>query len=181
MSSRPPFEGIIQQAQVTRYHLKDDGTIPNNDRLPLLVYQHALDLSTGDPAATCEAIFAANGWVGSWRNGIFSYHHYHSNAHEVLAIAQGRASVQFGGETGAVFSVGPGDVVIIPAGVGHKNLGSSPDLLVIGAYPPGPHCDLCRGQADERPQVLHNIAQVPLPGTDPIYGDQGLLFKYWGD
>ena len=73
----------------------------------------------------------------------------------------------------------PGDVVVIPAGVGHKNLDASRDLLVVGAYPPGQDWDLCRGATDERPWALGNIAKVPLPTTDPIYGEQGLLLAYW--
>ena len=88
----------------------------------------------------------SNGWGGSWRNGIFPFHHYHSTSHEVLGIARGSARVRFGGEKGQTVEVAAGDVVVIPAGVGHKNEGSSPDLLVIGAYPEGRDYDLCRGE-----------------------------------
>ena len=48
--------------------LPDDGTYPNNARLPLLIYRAAVRLPQGDPAAIFEDLFAANGWGGSWRN-----------------------------------------------------------------------------------------------------------------
>lgn len=165
--------------QVTAHLLKDDGAIPNNDKLPLLVYQAALKLSDDDPAAICEAVFAANRWGGSWRNGIYPYHHYHSTAHEALGICRGEARVQFGGEKGVILSVSRGDVVVTPAGVAHKNLGASPDLLVVGAYPPGQRWDLCYGKTSERPQALQNIVGVALPPTDPVYGAHGPLIDHW--
>jgi len=169
----------ILAPQLKTFFLKDDGRIPNNPLLPLLVYAGALQLPEPDPAAACERIFSANGWGSGWRNGIYSFHHYHSTAHEVLAIARGSARVQFGGESGPLIDVQPGDVVLIPAGVGHKNLGASRDLLVVGAYPTGQRWDLCRGTADERPWVLENIARVPLPTADPIYGKKGPLTTHW--
>jgi uncharacterized protein YjlB len=161
------------------YHFGDDGAIPNHPTLPLLLYQRVLTLPAQEPARACIALFATNGWGGSWRNGIYGYHHYHSTAHEVLAICSGEAQVHLGGETGSVLQVGAGDVVIIPAGVGHKNLGASPDFLVVGAYPPGQQPDLCYGRATERPQNLKNIAAVPLPTTDPLYGPAGPLLAWW--
>jgi len=51
------------------YRLNDDGAIPNNETLPLIVYRAALPPST-DPAGAFEALFARNGWSGGWRNGI---------------------------------------------------------------------------------------------------------------
>jgi uncharacterized protein YjlB len=177
--SNDSFKDVIQTPQVTAHLLKDDGVIPNNDKLPLLVYQAALKLPDDDPGAICEAIFAANRWGGFWRNGIYPYHHYHSTAHEVLGICRGKARVQFGGEKGVILSVNRGDVVVIPAGVAHKNLAASPDLLVVGAYPPGQRWDLCYGKAGERPQALQNIVGVALPPTDPVYGTQGPLIDHW--
>ncbi|MEX1018501.1 MAG: cupin domain-containing protein, partial [Litorilinea sp.] len=135
--------------------------------------------SAAQSAAQCEAVFGRAGWTNWWRNGIFAYHHYHSTAHEVLAIARGHARVQFGGEQGEIVPVRAGDVVLIPAGVGHKNLGASADLLVVGAYPPGQMWDLCRGAPGERPQVLTNIQAVPLPATDPVYGATGPRHVHW--
>ena len=79
----------------------DDGTIPNNPRLPFLVYRSAIDLSgTPDPEDVIERTFARHGWGDMWRNGIYPYVHYHSMIHEVLAVARGRARVQFGGPQG---------------------------------------------------------------------------------
>jgi uncharacterized protein YjlB len=173
------MDEFIRDPIVKRFLLEDDGKIPNNPRLPLLIYEGALQLPERKAAASCEEIFHSNQWGGSWRNGIYSFHHYHSTAHEVLAIARGTAQVHFGGENGPKLTVNTGDVVVIPAGVGHKNLGSSRDLLVVGAYPPGQTWDLCRGTEDERPWAIDNIAGVPLPSKDPIFGQQGPLIEDW--
>ena len=173
-------DGFIKECDVSPFHFRDDGVIPNNPTLPLLIYPQVLILDPHDPTATCEAIFNRNRWDRTWRNGIFSYHHYHSNSHEVLAIAAGEARVHFGGEAGRIIDVRAGDVVVIPAGVGHKNLGASADLLVVGAYPPGgPAWDLCRGRPEERARDLQNIAEVVLPPTDPLYGADGPLLSLW--
>jgi uncharacterized protein YjlB len=116
---------------------------------------------------------------GTWRNGIYSYHHYHSTAHEVLGCYRGSAKVQFGGESGIVEELSAGDVVIIPAGVGHKNLGASADFAVVGAYPRGQDYDMNYGKPGERPRADENIARVPLPETDPIFGKDGPLLRHW--
>jgi uncharacterized protein YjlB len=164
--------------QVDALRFDDDSAIPNN-RLPLLVYPGAVEASGADPARAFETRFAANGWRGSWRNGIYPFAHYHSTAHEVLGIARGEARIRFGGANGRVLTVRAGDVVVIPAGVGHQNLGSSPDLLVVGAYPGGADWDLCYGRPEERPRVLENIARVPLPAADPLHGEDGPLVEHW--
>jgi len=84
-----------------------------------------------------------------------------------------------GGESGITLSVKRGEVIIIPAGVGHKNLGNSSGFRVVGAYPPGPTWDMNYGKPDERPQADENIARVPLPPADPIFGSKGPLVEYW--
>jgi uncharacterized protein YjlB len=164
--------------QVDAIRFEDDGAIPNN-RLPLLVYPGVVAVTGPDPAAAFETRFAAHGWRGAWRNGIYPFPHYHSTAHEVLGIARGEARVRFGGGKGTVLTVRAGDVVVIPAGVGHQNLGASADLLVVGAYPGGADWDLCRGRPEERPRVLDNIAQVALPAADPVHGEDGPLLEHW--
>ena len=172
-------EGIVRTVEIAGHRFADDCAIPNNPDLPLLVYSGALNLPPDNPAAACETVFAANGWGGSWRDGIYPFPHYHSTAHEVLGVCRGEAKVRFGGNAGIVLTVRAGDVVVIPAGVGHQNLGGGADFLVVGAYPQGQRWDLCRGAADERPQVLDNIARVPLPAADPVYGPGGPLAEQW--
>ena len=167
-----------ERRRVEAIRFEDDGAIPNN-WLPLLVYPGAIELAGADPAAAFENRFAAHDWRGAWRNGIYPFAHFHSTAHEVLGIARGEARVRVGGARGRVLTIGPGDVVVIPAGVGHQNLGSSPDLLVVGAYPGGADWDLCYGRPEERPRVLANIARVPLPAADPVYGKDGPLLGHW--
>ncbi len=170
----PPLE----EKQVFARVLSDDGIIPNN-RLPLLIYSGALPPKEKSDAETAERVLGTNRWGGMWRNGIFTFHHYHSTAHEVLVVFAGSAEVQLGGEHGITRKVTAGDVIIIPAGVAHKNLGASKDFAVVGAYPSGQSWDLCYGKRAERPRVDRNIAAVPLPSSDPIFGAAGPLLNHW--
>jgi uncharacterized protein YjlB len=156
------------------YRFADDGRFPNSP-LPLLVYRGALP---PDPAVM-EQAFAANQWSNAWRDGIFSFHHFHSIAHEVLGIALCEVQVVFGGPSGQVVTVRAGDVVVIPAGVAHRNMGQSRELLVVGAYPGGAEYDIRRGDPDEHDAVLRNIAAVGLPACDPVSGHNGPLRKLW--
>lgn len=164
---------------VKTYWFEDDGRIPNNPDLPMLVYPRTLALDD-NPTAACRALFERNGWSGTWINGVFRYHHYHSNAHEVLGVVSGSATIQFGGPQGNVIEVQAGDVVVLPAGTGHCNQGASGDFRVVGAYPRGQEgYDLHTGQPDERPGVLENIRNVPLPESDPVQGESGALVHLW--
>jgi uncharacterized protein YjlB len=156
----------------------DDGDVPNNPSLPLIVYRAALE--TGPrAAAACEARFADNDWSAAWVDGIYSHHHYHSTAHEALGIVAGSVRVQLGGEGGKTVELRAGDVVVIPAGVAHKNNGASHDLMVVGAYPGGKTPDMCTPAAQGREQVRRNILQVSLPLCDPVYGKTGPLVERW--
>ena len=158
----------------------DDGSVPNNPRLPFLVYRSGIDLAgTPDPAEVIEKTFHKNGWGETWRNGIFPYVHYHSMIHEGLAVARGRAKVRFGGNKGEELDIVPGGVAVLPAGTGHQCLWASPDLLVIGAYPKTGRYDLCRGSKAEREKALRSIAKVPLPNSDPVFGETGPLMQLW--
>lgn len=152
----------------------DDGTYPNSG-LPLLYYEQALP----GGAAELEALFAANGWPPAWRASVFTYHHYHSTAHETLGVAAGEARLLLGGPEGREFDVTAGDVIVIPAGVAHRRLESSGDFLVVGCYPPGQDWDLLRGEAGDRPAADRNIARVPLPVSDPVAGANGPLLRHW--
>jgi len=154
----------------------DDGRYPNNAHLPVLFYEAALEPDAG--ADAWEERVAAHGWAGGWRNGIFSFHHYHSTAHEVLGVAQGEVTVQVGGPSGPHVGLSAGDAVVLPAGVAHRNVEAS-GLLVVGAYADGRDWDLKRGAPDDRPEADHNIEQVPRPSADPIYGRTGPLLQHW--
>jgi uncharacterized protein YjlB len=158
----------------------DDGVIPNNPYLPLLVYRRAINLAgTPDPERAIEEIFARNAWGDMWRNGIYPFTHYHSMIHEVLGIARGRARVRFGGNHGTEIEVAAGDVAVLPAGTGHQRAEQSPDLVVIGAYPPAGTYNLCRGTPREHGRARAAIPHVPLPAGDPVFGPQGPLTRLW--
>jgi uncharacterized protein YjlB len=157
----------------------DDGRIPNS-RLPFVHYRAAIDLTgSPDPERVIEKTFAANNWGGMWRNGIYAYVHYHSMIHEAMGVARGFARVRFGGEKGREIEVAAGDVVVLPAGTGHQCTRESPDLVVIGAYPPSGRYDLCRGSRAEHTKALVTIPQVPPPATDPVFGPKGPLLDLW--
>ncbi|MDO9414359.1 MAG: hypothetical protein Q7T81_17450 [Pseudolabrys sp.] len=164
------------------FHLTDDGAVPNNPLLPMLVYKQALDLTNSrDPEGAIEALFKDNGWgFGAWRNGIYPYAHYHSMIHEVLGIARGTATVRFGGDKGEVLELAPGDVAILPAGTGHQRLSDPAGLVVIGGYPATGTYNLCHGDKPaDRIAALKTIPHVPQPGSDPVRGRNGPLMALW--
>jgi uncharacterized protein YjlB len=162
------------------YKFTDDGRIPNNPTLPLVLYRGAVDLTgTPDPEQLIEKKFGTHRWGDMWRNGIYPYAHYHSMIHEVMGVARGRAKVRFGGENGQEIEILPGDVVVLPAGTGHQCLNHSPDLVVIGAYPPAGKYNLCRGSKAEHAKALASIPKVPPPTTDPVFGQKGPLIALW--
>ena len=97
---------------VETYVFDDDGAIPNS-RLPVLVH-HEIEAATEAPS--CERLFAENGWLGAWRDGIFPFHHFQSTAHEVLGIAGGHARVMLGGPSGESLEVRCGDVLVLAGG-----------------------------------------------------------------
>jgi len=163
--------------QIQQYHFKDDGIIPNNS-LPLLVYKFAFPIGES-LADVMEETFASHNWTNSWRNGVFPYHHYHSITHEVVGVYSGHAQLHLGGEQGEKIEVEAGDVIVIPAGVGHKKISASADFGAIGAYPDGKDYDLLTGKEGERPRADERIAAVPLPETDPVLGKEGGIAEYW--
>ncbi|MGN6483273.1 MAG: cupin domain-containing protein [Thermomicrobiales bacterium] len=163
---------------IESFILEDDGTFPNSP-LPVVLYRQAIALAANDPAASIEERFHDQGWEGVWRNGIFPYHHYHSTAHEALGIARGTVTVQLGGPHGKRLDLRAGDLVVLPAGTAHCNLGQSDDLLVVGGYPASQRPDLLRGEPDDRPAADETIANVPLPTTDPVLGEHGPLMELW--
>jgi uncharacterized protein YjlB len=164
-------------AEPLTFTFRDDGAIPNS-RLALLVYRDAVPAD----AAAIERIFAAHRWPPAWRDGVYGFHHFHSTAHEVLGVARGEVAVLFGGPGGEVLTVRAGDVVVVPAGVGHCNQGQSDDLLIVGGYPDnGPGPDLRRGAPAEHDAAVRAITAVTLPAADPVLGAAGGLRTLWCD
>jgi len=153
----------------------DDGIFPNS-KLPVLVYKRALAKS-GAPAF--EELFESNRWSAAWRNGLYAVHHYHSTAHEALGIYQGWVRARLGGDKGTVLTLEAGDILVIPAGVAHRNDGASADFKVVGAYPVGTGPDMQYGKPGERPGTDGNIAGVPRPAADPVHGKSGPLMRLW--
>jgi uncharacterized protein YjlB len=169
----------VKTAPVT-FKFADDGSIPNNAALALVLFRGAIDLAgSPDPEERIEKTFAANGWGQMWRNGIYPYVHYHSTIHEAMGIARGRATVRFGGDNGQAIELAAGDVVILPAGTGHQKLAQSAELVVIGAYPPTGTFNLCLGSKAERTTALTAIPKVPMPAADPVFGAEGPLLSLW--
>ncbi|WP_162055197.1 cupin domain-containing protein [Pontibacter pamirensis] len=168
----------MKEQTVTPLHLQPDGNIPNNQQLPLLLYRQVFADSNNLEHQFKEA-FAQHNWRGSWTNGVYDYHHYHSKSHEVLGVAAGSATIVFGGPGGEEVEVKAGDMVVLPAGTGHCRKSASSDFSVVGAYPGGQeNYDICT-QEDDMEEKKQHIKQVPLPGADPVAGKEGPLLLHW--
>ncbi|WP_018664684.1 cupin domain-containing protein [Heyndrickxia acidiproducens] len=160
------------EKDVSTVYFDDDGTIPNNPTLPVLLY-HSVFKGHEDQIKTT---FQKHNWKNNWEWTIFPYHHFHSNSHEVLGVSRGHAQVQLGGPNGKIFTVSAGDVMLLPAGTGHRLIESSDDFAVIGGYPNGRDYDLHRKETAE---LKENIRNVDVPETDPVYGSHGPVFEIW--
>lgn len=183
LASVMPLTGYAQETQpnVNIRSLTLDKTVGGvpNDRLPLLIYQQAVPANTPNADAYLTDLFAHNGWPVQWRYQIFTFTHYHTNTHELLGVSQGQAKVQLGGVTGPKATVQKGDVILIPAGVGHRQLSATDDFEVLGAYPNGLSPDLYHDDPSKLAQARKNIAQIAMPSTDPVTGKQGGIRQRW--
>jgi uncharacterized protein YjlB len=180
--ARPGKREVVARARKPNaFIFKDDGETPNNPELPLVVYRSAVYLNPSfDPAAIFEVLFNSNQWTDGWRSTMYGYNHLHTRTHECLGIARGTISARFGGRRGRTVRLKAGDVVIIPAGVGHKHVRQSRDLLIVGAYPANSgKYDEPRAKEVDREVAVRDIGRVRLPPSDPVYGKEGPLFSKW--
>jgi uncharacterized protein YjlB len=160
------------------YFVKDDGTFPNSS-LPILFYANVLKLPKLFAALSVKKLFQDNGWKNNWTQGIYTYHHYHSITHEVLGVCKGETVLLLGGENGITLFIQEGDLLILPAGVAHMNLGNEDDVTCVGGYPDGRDYDMNYGKPGERPKADNNIASLQLPETDPVFGKKSGLPEIW--
>lgn len=163
----------MQKEDIQVLYFEDDGRIPNNPNLPLVIYKAVFNEETVQKA---ESVLRRHDWSNSWTGGVFPYHHFHSTTHEVLVAVKGNAVLRFGGEQGADAVLQTGDAAVIPAGTGHKKLSGSSDFTVIGAYPGGRQYDT---KTEKNDRTSEEISRVPLPECDPFTGKTGPLLKLW--
>ena len=146
--------------------------IPNHPSYAVLVY-HDVDAAASGDSGAVKALFAQHGWGGSWVDGVFDFHHFHSTSHEALAVIAGAATLELGGPQGRAFDVTAGDVLVLPAGTGHRRTSASGGFTVVGAYPAGQEdYDLLRGDGAREVQAARErIAALGAPSEDPVGGD----------
>jgi uncharacterized protein YjlB len=86
------------------------------------------------------------------------------NAPDVRALF-----AEHGGPQGQAFEVSAGDVIVLPAGTGHRRATDRNGFQVCGAYPAGQEdYDLLRA-ADDAARA--RIAALPAPEQDPVGGE----------
>src|SRR3954447_19180068 len=153
------------------WHAPSGDRIPNHPRFAVLIY-HGVDAAAAG-ADAARALLAEQGWGGAGGGGGFDFHHFPSNAHEVLAVVAGSATLELGGPQGEAFEVAAGDVLVLPAGTGHRRAAAAGGFTVVGAYPAGQEdYDLLRG--DDPAEVAaarERIAALGAPPGDPIGGE----------
>ena len=164
--------------EVRKYHLLPTELVPNSPR-PLLHYKAIFpkkpNSSHCDPIEVWNA-FNNNEWEVSWifRYGPTQLSHYHSKAHECMAVLSGTATIRFGvadtsedldestdgsawEDGGVALNAEAGDVFVIPAGVAHKTYNTKPNakfkLLTPGT-----------GHGIEAQDVKEALVEIELTG-----------------
>jgi uncharacterized protein YjlB len=165
----------MKSIKIVPFFFNHDGIIPNS-KLPVLIYKNVLSDAIQEDL---EQTFKQNGWTNNWKDIILPYDHFHSTTHEVLGLLKGKARLMIGGKDGQEIIVETGDVIVIPAGVGHYSLDNSIDYQFVGGYPNGAAWDLKISLAENAATIMEEIAKIPLPNTDPIFGENGPLVDYW--
>jgi uncharacterized protein YjlB len=167
---------MMEKMNIIPFYFENDGVIPNN-KLPLLIYKNALQYLSDK---NFQYAFSKNNWTNNWQDIVLDYDHFHSNTHEVLGLAKGIARLKIGGDNGEIVLVETGDVIIMPAGVGHYSLDNSLDYQFVGGYPNGAEWNSILSLKNEDSiSIIEEILNIPIPDSDPIFGNKGPLFDFW--
>jgi uncharacterized protein YjlB len=159
------------------FMLEPHDWVPNNRKLPVIIYHRVLAPDSGDLAAAFEILFEGNEWPPQWRDGIFDYHHFHATAHEVLGVTDGSAEVIVGGPGGRLVKISAGDALLLPAGTGHCLQAFARHFQVVAGYPAGQQWDIRREALT--PQEQAAMEALPFPAMDPVDGKRGPLIEHW--
>ncbi|WVQ85747.1 hypothetical protein IAT38_007914 [Cryptococcus sp. DSM 104549] len=175
----------LSSLRVSSHQIPAWASFPNTSlhHLPILIYHSAYPASLS--ASSVESHLSSVGVVRpAWRFSMYRQHHYHSTTHEVLVVTSGAARLCFGGppekaNTGRVEVVAEkGDVMVVPAGVGHALLEDKGGFEMVGSYPVGAASwDKCTGSPGEKERVWGGIEKLNWFERDPVYGDEGPVLK----
>lgn len=154
------------------YTSKPEGRVPNS-RFPLLIHRGGIP---GGGEDAIKARFRENGWSNNWSYpGVYHYPHFHSTSHECLGCARGwmefSLSVGVGGWSRV--RVEAGDVIVMPAGVSHQQVGASEDIMMCGGYAGGRDWDNVQEaylSEDRYYAACKSIMALPIPDRDPVTG-----------
>ena len=173
--SKHGFDAVMTEYEA--FMLEPHDWVPNNRKLPIVIYWRALMPDSGNLAAAYEILFEHNAWPPQWRDSIFDYHHFHATAHEVLGVADGSAQVIVGGPRGRVLTLSAGDALLLPAGTGRCLQSFAGHFQVVAGYPEGQQGDIRREALT--PDELTAMEALPFPALDPIDGKHGPLVEHW--
>ena len=169
----------MERPAVSQLSLKPGAKMPNS-HLPVLIYKNALP-----PSDRLERelrhCFEKHGWGGAWTNGVYLYDHFHCNAHEVLGVAAGWIELQLGGDEGEMERLTAGEIVVLPAGTGHRRLRASGGYSIVGAYPRGQETPNNYRSVTNCANYRNRLNAVPMPDQDPVLGKAGPLLRTWRD
>lgn len=170
----------LPSLRVSRFHLPAFSGFPNTSLSPhpLYIYHAAF------PAINAGAVSAHLRQVGvvepQWTYPMYRQHHFHSTTHEVLVVLSGAARLCFGGSVEnpdkVEQRVEAGDVMVLPAGVGHAMLQDEGGFMMLGCYPRvAEQWDHCTG--NEGKVAEGRIRALKWFDRDPVYGDEGPVLQ----
>lgn len=173
MPFKPLSDVKVTSRQIPKWHRIPNTSIQSK---PLMIYHAAFDATPSELTKHLEEIGEV---IPQWLYGMYPQTHFHTTTHEVLGVVSGRASLCFGGEGNPGRfepTVERGDMIIVPAGVGHRllnELGTSEERFkMVGAYPQQKHWDMCYGREGEEEKVKE-IANLGWFHQDPLFGADG--------